>query len=176
MIGLTLECRSVEHTGISCWRWAHPAEGEEARDDAHERTSVVFSHAKQAYPHDGLDSARQHPRSGSGETCNHEQPRRHPQAIHVPSCLIVVRISGWWVSSPFLVPETLRRLLCLVVMVRCSVRFLLSLIGSRRGSRLLVGDGGWSYRRAAQRLADEGIVELKVRQLFGKRRLVASNG
>lgn len=53
-------------------------------------------------------------------------------------------------------------------------REILAELASRpAGSLLLVGDGGSSYRRAAQRLAAEGHVRLKVRLLYGRRRLVA---
>lgn len=41
------------------------------------------------------------------------------------------------------------------------------------GHLLLVGDGGWSYRRAAQRLAAEGHLKLDTRLLYGRKRLVA---
>ena len=39
------------------------------------------------------------------------------------------------------------------------------------GHLLLVGDGGWSYRRAAHKLAAEGLVSLVRVNQFGKRRL-----
>lgn len=41
------------------------------------------------------------------------------------------------------------------------------------GHLLLVGDGGWSYRRAAHKLAAEGLVVLVRVKMFGKQRLAA---